>query len=694
MNIPVITDKQVSDLAETVQDTFDEFIHYDDFESSPGWVNSSEFCFADHEENTDYIDDLRGTEERPFHALHTTRSASIVHSTSASKINAQSRLEYSKSMTAHHLARLNHRRRMKDPAQAERADIIQSCSDDCHTSALFSLKGHPHSDPAGNINTLSIQQRRRLSRSNQGTINRATRSPVISDSVRSSKRPLLPSSLRPAIEKYIGHTAGIEKESQSIDLYRDLLKTFASRAYSATGYDLLGALMKYATRPNPIIDIGPVDLSCSFTISAAEHPDQPIIYCSDKFCQLTGYERNEIIGRNCRFLQSPDGSVQKGSERLHTDNQAVRLIKAHIAQMEECQTSLINYRRDGTPFINLLTIVPFIQINRQQSVFFVGFQVDLVEQIGMVTGRTSQGFYALNHSLTAPMSIERVLKRKAPYPGPSSTVMARNQIPGKKVIAQELAKITHGLPESPTAWASIILENHHDIVYVLSIKGVFLYISPSIKAILGYRADELEGRSIGDFCHPADLVQVMRELKECTSNASIKASARRWAHFDGTVNPPTKGGVGQTGPAVNLMMRMKRKDGDHEWIESVGKLHLEQGKGRKVVISTARIRPVLNLPYGLTHKIFCHPKSGFWFKCSLNGLILSTSDDANGNSRQTSSFSRPTCGDHLKDLIKDKDLNPILQAISSSRVSVISHHMSSGVGEPLRPVESTIFPLP
>ncbi|MCO5601253.1 hypothetical protein L7F22_055372 [Adiantum nelumboides] len=136
------------------------------------------------------------------------------------------------------------------------------------------------------------------------------------------------------------------------------IDALTKRAYTSTGFDLLGALMRVSTRPNPKITIGPVDLSCSFTVVDAKHPDQPIVHCSDTFCELTGYDRTEIIGRNCRFLQSPDGLVEAGSERMHTDNGAVAHIKKHCSRFQECQTSLINYRRDGSPFINLVTIIP------------------------------------------------------------------------------------------------------------------------------------------------------------------------------------------------------------------------------------------------------------------------------------------------------------------------------------------------
>lgn len=50
-----------------------------------------------------------------------------------------------------------------------------------------------------------------------------------------------------------------------------------------------------------------VDLSCAFTLCDTSKPDSPIVYCSEAFEALTGYKSDEILGKNCRFLQSPHG---------------------------------------------------------------------------------------------------------------------------------------------------------------------------------------------------------------------------------------------------------------------------------------------------------------------------------------------------------------------------------------------------
>lgn len=157
-------------------------------------------------------------------------------------------------------------------------------------------------------------------------------------------------------------------------------------AYSSTGFDMMAILMRVATRKNPEINIGAVDLSCAFVVCDAQAHDCPIVYCSENFERLTGFTKHEILGRNCRFLQAPDGKVQVGVKRSYVDDDSVLYLKNMVANRKEAQVSLINYRKGGQPFMNLLTMVP-IGYDSDEIKFFVGFQVDLVEQPNSVTNK-------------------------------------------------------------------------------------------------------------------------------------------------------------------------------------------------------------------------------------------------------------------------------------------------------------------
>ena len=170
-------------------------------------------------------------------------------------------------------------------------------------------------------------------------------------------------------------------------------------AYSSSGFDMLGVLMRVAARPNPQINIGAVDMSCAFVVCDVTQHDIPIVYCSDIFERLTGYTRFEILGRNCRFLQAPDGKVQSGVKRKYVDDDIIFHLKHMVTKRSEVQTSLINYRKGGQPFMNLLTMIP-ITWDSDEIKYYVGFQVDLVETPNSVTNK-NPGTLAIRHYVTA-----------------------------------------------------------------------------------------------------------------------------------------------------------------------------------------------------------------------------------------------------------------------------------------------------
>lgn len=84
-------------------------------------------------------------------------------------------------------------------------------------------------------------------------------------------------------------------------------------------------------------------------ITDALKPDNPIIYCNPAFIKLTGYSKEEILNKNCRFLQSDD-----------RQQEAINKLKNAIKNGNNCQVTLRNYKKDGTLFWNNLSITPII----------------------------------------------------------------------------------------------------------------------------------------------------------------------------------------------------------------------------------------------------------------------------------------------------------------------------------------------
>ncbi|ARW07956.1 blue-light photoreceptor [Bacillus atrophaeus] len=102
------------------------------------------------------------------------------------------------------------------------------------------------------------------------------------------------------------------------------------------------------------------------TDSALE--DNPIVYVNNGFVQLTGYSPDEILGKNCRFLQ--------GNQ---TDAQEVAKIRTGLTNKQPITVQLQNYKKDGTMFWNELNIDP-IYIEQEDKTYFVGFQKDITQQ--------------------------------------------------------------------------------------------------------------------------------------------------------------------------------------------------------------------------------------------------------------------------------------------------------------------------
>lgn len=119
--------------------------------------------------------------------------------------------------------------------------------------------------------------------------------------------------------------------------------------------DDLKDVLDDAIRPSPIASV----------VVDVRRPDNPIVCVNQAFSVLTGYLESEVIGRNCRFLTGPD-----------TDPAHRAAIRHAVQQRQPCLTELVNYRKDGSPFLNAVMISP-LRDESGDVAFFVGSQMDI-----------------------------------------------------------------------------------------------------------------------------------------------------------------------------------------------------------------------------------------------------------------------------------------------------------------------------
>jgi PAS domain S-box-containing protein len=104
-------------------------------------------------------------------------------------------------------------------------------------------------------------------------------------------------------------------------------------------------------------------------ITDPRRADNPVIFANDAFLQLTGYTREEVTGRNCRFLQGP-----------LTDRATIDQIREAIAEHRDIKVDVLNYRKDRSTFWNALYISPVLN-EAGDVVYYFASQLDITDRV-------------------------------------------------------------------------------------------------------------------------------------------------------------------------------------------------------------------------------------------------------------------------------------------------------------------------
>ena len=116
----------------------------------------------------------------------------------------------------------------------------------------------------------------------------------------------------------------------------------------------------------------PSDLIASSSVAAVvsdpRQPDNPIVACNEAFTALTGFKREEIIGRNCRFVAGPA-----------TEPWLTETLRTGIRLRQPVMVEILNYRKNGEPFRNAVMVAPVFDAQGEAE-YFIGSQVEIAAE--------------------------------------------------------------------------------------------------------------------------------------------------------------------------------------------------------------------------------------------------------------------------------------------------------------------------
>jgi len=140
-------------------------------------------------------------------------------------------------------------------------------------------------------------------------------------------------------------------------------RTLTADFFELASEPLFGAAAMQAGKilPRDKAMLSALSLGCSnFCLTDPAQPDNPIIFVSPGFLEMSGYAKDEVLGRNCRFLQCAE-----------TDAGTVKSLRDSIRHSTDVAVTILNQRKDGSRFWNQLFMAPIMGMDDRVK-FFVG----------------------------------------------------------------------------------------------------------------------------------------------------------------------------------------------------------------------------------------------------------------------------------------------------------------------------------
>jgi len=159
-------------------------------------------------------------------------------------------------------------------------------------------------------------------------------------------------------------------------------------------------------------------------ISDPRLPDNPIVACNKAFCTLTGYDEDQILGRNCRFLSGP------GTEPWLTET-----IRQGVRDHRPVLVEILNYKRNGVPFRNAVLVAPIYDIDDELR-YFLGSQVDVGDEIPGPS---------VSRRVRAAAAVSNLSPRQRQVLGFVSNGLMNKQIAGQLGLSEKTVKMHRGI---------------------------------------------------------------------------------------------------------------------------------------------------------------------------------------------------------------------------------------------------------
>ncbi|HEY0181565.1 MAG TPA: PAS domain S-box protein [Rhodopila sp.] len=223
-------------------------------------------------------------------------------------------------------------------------------------------------------------------------------------------------------------------------------------------------------------------------ITDAAQPDHPVIFANDAFCRLTGYQYQEIMGRNCRFLQGPA-----------TDPMTIVRLRTALAAAEPINVDIRNYRKNGEAFWNRLLIAPVNDADGKPR-YFVSNQIDVSAEYAWL---------AEPHGDHATGQVMQLLSDRA---GELAEANARLQteVEERRRVEAALQRTLASANESQVAlmqsemYLRSVLDTVPDAMIVIGQDGRIQSFSQTAERLFGYTRREVIGHDVSMLMPPPE----------------------------------------------------------------------------------------------------------------------------------------------------------------------------------------------